>query len=308
MRLYKKNITRKPVSVLYPRWPWLPLSLLISLLLLIYNEGLELNYFVNPFFYLALIVGMLIGMVLIFIVYKVTLYLDREFPWYRNYNKRFKYQIIGGVLIPIFIAFILISIYFLFAGINVFKTIWIREYLLQIVLLLLISNFAFQYYWHKSWNGKAFLKKRNKGKISKIIPITLEIEIACVFSDSKQCYVINLDGIGSLQMENMDQIERKLPSQYFYKINRSTIINLNSIKEIEKVSNKIQFAILPAAVSKTIYQILKARPQPKSNFIAFKLIEEGEDKYVKLKITYDRLKLFAVVYHEFKSWKENNKD
>ncbi len=73
----------------YPKKAFLPLTVLGATAVLFYVEEINLSVdLVNPYFYIAWLVSMVIAGLMIYIVYKATLKLDLRYNWREHQNLR----------------------------------------------------------------------------------------------------------------------------------------------------------------------------------------------------------------------------
>lgn len=279
---------------MYPMYAFLPLSILVSLLVLIYNEGITWQMLQQSGFYIAWLVSFLVTLILIVIVFLITLWLDLKRPWYRNYNQRLLYQSLWGLLIPTIFSFIIIAFYFYWYSINIFKTIWFEAYLPQIVLLLVIFNAILLFYWHRNFNGPNYKFKGTKQ--SNVATVLDPLEIACVFSHNKACYAVDLKGVYQVIELTIEESRTLLVFPNFFQINRSFIINLTVIEQFEIKNSKNYFVYLKAPIDNSIRHILKTEEELSKAKQSVKVITIANAQVGKYKIAQGLSQRFEIVY------------
>lgn len=288
---------------IYPLRMLLPLSVFTSLGLILYNEDVTWNTFTNYYFYLAWGVSWLVTLVVLALVLGVTLYLDYYHPWIKNYNRRTSYQILAGVMAPMVCAFLLIALYFSVYQINIFKTIWIREYMMQIAALLVIINFLFYFIWHRDRNSRVEHYKVWKRRDRKINTDWVH-DLACIMSAHRHSYAIKQDGSYTLSPVNIEKCVQLLPPPDYFWVNSSYIVHLPAIAHVFVENTKQVYIVLPKCVEATVFSILDATGHLNGNkhTVRFKNYE-GENRLC-LKVSQSKFVEFINLWGHYNVFKQ----
>ncbi|WP_165501710.1 LytTR family DNA-binding domain-containing protein [Pedobacter frigiditerrae] len=194
--------------------------------------------FTNVGFYIASICSCLFAYGAIVLVIWVTRFLDYRLPWHTNYSKRLFWQLVLGVVFPVLPLFIAAAIYFNRLGINVLKTVYISRYIPLIVLLLVVLSAYLHLLWEKKHRGKKTPKSLLAQKTTQP-PLPLPFaEIAYLFAENKSCYVVNYFGEKTGWDLTLKDTMTQLPTNRFFQLHRSLIINLKAIEDIKVIDPK----------------------------------------------------------------------
>ncbi len=80
-------------------------------------------------------------------------------------------------------------------------------------------------------------KKRFTTKIGQHIKIFMIDEVECFYSQNKATYAYTLDGKNYLIDTTLEQLEKELAPQTFFRVNRKFFVNINAIKDIISYTN-----------------------------------------------------------------------
>lgn len=325
VKFQKENVKK------YPKKAFLPLTVLGATAVLFYVEEINLSVdFVNPYFYIAWLVSMVIAGLMIYIVYKATLKLDVRYNWRAHQNLRLLFQSLVGLLLPLGIAFLMMVIYFGLFAINIFDTIWPSKYLPAISVLLLLINTFFAVYWfliieptivplaaqtidllEPNTEEEAVETACHDEQLvlsAEITADTLENNviddlwpmIACILCFNKHCYCISFTGeILIWPHDNMPNSIKHLPTHQFVQLGRSHLINLAAIEAITHQGPKITLIQLNIAVENRIKQICFDDDKDMQKKSKEEIERQKKEPYL-INLSYERKALFFKVLKKFK--------
>jgi two-component system, LytTR family, response regulator LytT len=87
--------------------------------------------------------------------------------------------------------------------------------------------------------ANASFEKENKAQISFSIRLDGRIyfvpvdTIACIYLEDEAVYLLDFKGDKHIISKTLESIEKAVPSQQFYRINRQMIINRQAVKDVE---------------------------------------------------------------------------
>lgn len=305
----------------YPKKAFLPLTVFGATALLFYVEDINLSVdYVNPYFYIALLVSILIAGIMIYIVYKATLKLDVHYNWREHQKLRLLFQSLIGLLLPLSIAFLSRVIYFNFFAINIFDTIWLSKYLPAISVLLLLINTFFAVYWlliieptivavnaktigllelntkeeavETAWyDEELVLSAESTAAVENNIIDDLWLMIGCIFCFNKHCFCISFTGEVLIWPHNISNSLKHLPAHQFVQVSRSYLINLAAIKNITHKGSKITLIQLIIEVENRIKKICFDDDKDMQSKTTDAIDQQKMEPYL-IKLSYDRKALF----------------
>ncbi len=327
--LTKSDHNKQDQEKTYPKKAFLPLTLGAALAVLFYVENIDYRVdFVNPYFYIALMVSVAIAALMIFIVYQVTLKLDVKYSWRAHLNLRLLFQMLFGLLLPLSIAFLFMFLYFNYFLINIFDTIWLSKYFPAISVLLMLFNLFFTVYW------LLIMEPTSPALLAKIIKeVSLELKheptaqtvldqplglmgehsltghqqpsyhqlwptIACIFCLDKHYFCINFTGELLIWPHNITNSLALLPPHQFVQLSRCYLINLNAIKAVTHKAPKTTYVQLITTVEKRLRKTdISDNKGKQAKVEALKRkttnhLQQRTKPYL-IKVSYDRKVVFA---------------
>jgi hypothetical protein len=109
----------------------------------------------SPIFYIAFIVSFGVAMLLVTWVHYITISLDKQYSWLLFPVQRSFRQVVSGVIVPLFIDFALLSIYFYFLGSNIFENVFIKhDFPVIVCFVLLLNAYYLSFYLYKVGKSK----------------------------------------------------------------------------------------------------------------------------------------------------------
>jgi hypothetical protein len=227
-------------------------------------------------YYRALAGSFIIAFTLVTIVYKATVKLDRRWPWGDNNLVRIFYQAVFGLLLPSVLAFILAAIYFYLQGVNILKTVYLKYDYPVIVLFLLMINvyyFAYNQYMQAKKHREKITDQGtipvddyqykkvfvvNKG--TENLPVANEL-IAYFYHSGDYNFLKLFDGTEYLFTPTLDETEKQLDPQLFFRANRQYIVSYRACQSFQQLEfNKLEVTVEPKAKEAIIISQLKAKP------------------------------------------------
>ena len=213
---------------------------------------------------LSTIVSIVIGTIVLIIA-------DINFKYFKekHFQEKITVQLLLRFLLSTlgYIALAYIPIYFV--------AVWLKEgsyefyyFLTGLLLTLLLSSLAiiiifskaiYQLHKLETIRGKINFKKSGK---TYIIDYT---DIAYIFSELKIVYIVTTDGKNITTDFTLNELEDKVNDHLFFRANRQTIINHNSIESSQAIVNgKLLVTLKTRFPEKDNYQIMISRYKKKA--------------------------------------------
>lgn len=228
------------------------------------QEDSFLEAVLTPSYLIAFASSFLISMILCYIVKCVTQKLDHRFNWEKNPGIRCLTQILFGLLIPFFIAFLLASIYFRFHGYWITETTYLDSEIQIIFIMLLFLNLCYLAFYY--YQRVQHLKKMIPNAETMIFPeaeetppidelnqaqltptIKNDREIFLIHTPTKSipirvdqiAYFYRVNGCNFLRTKNgedytitetLKSITEELGGEQFIRINRQMVISFDSCR------------------------------------------------------------------------------
>ena len=118
-----------------------------------------------------------------------------------------------------------------------------------------------------SLTANALSAKEKKAQISFSIRLEGRIyfvlveNIACIYLDGQTVYLLDFKGDKHVIFKTLESLEKAVPSQQFYRINRQMIVNRQAIKDVETYANQRIFVhLILATPENAIVPRLKVKP------------------------------------------------
>ncbi|WP_200979083.1 LytTR family DNA-binding domain-containing protein [Echinicola sp. 20G] len=176
----------------------------------------------------------------------LTRYLDKKHPWEKDLKKRASWQVLLGILAPLFFSIGLEVIYLQAIDINIRQSgILILElplsflYLFIINLLFYLNYISFAYQKNlrsKSTETTSVEKvKILEGAKENLIPVH---HISFIRSTEKTLWLHTFQDKQFFQNGTLNDWEAKLPKQFFYRLNRQFIVHRDAIENIEPTATR----------------------------------------------------------------------
>lgn len=236
-----------------------------SHILLIYGETQSVfQILLLPGYYYSLIGSFLIAMILFALIRWVVKKLDTRFDWKKRTLERTGMQVVTGLILPCFLAFLLAFVYFqVRAGINILNTSYVRyDFDFIIALLLLINLYYVAYYFYVRWHqaekllaemvvsadkgAKPAKKTFQVSKGAQNLLVNVE-DIAYVFRDDESNFLRTVNGENYYIADTLDEVQQQLPETSFFRANRQFVLNRRACSGYELLTyGKLKANVSPA--------------------------------------------------------------
>ena len=245
-------------------------SVLAAHFIVMYGETVSLfQELFDPLYYFAMSYSIAIAFTLISFVRYVYLKLDRRFDWRKKPVERSALQILVGLVLPGILAFLMATTYFLFRGMNILKTLYLRfDYPVILILLLFLNLYYLAYYFYEQMriaerailNSPITIDESEDGSKKnflvnqgfKSIPIPLD-EIAYFYREGDYNFLRTNRGDDYTIAEPLDEVQQHLGMQNFFRANRQMLVSRKACKHFESLPfNKLQLIIEPPYKTQTI--------------------------------------------------------
>lgn len=251
------------------------LSLVAAHILVIYGE--EESFFqllLSWDYWRSLLFSFIIAFILVTIVYRITVWLDRRFDWITATLSRTGLQVLTGLLLPAIIAFLLADIYFRLYHISIFQTIYLKfDYPVIVLMLLLLNVYYLAFYFFRQWQAANAMKgtalpgvarpvKRDvymASKGSEQLPLPLTA-ICYFYHQGDYNFVSTFGGDNYLVSDSLDSIEQTVPDALFFRANRQIIVNHAACQKYEQLEyGKLKLIVRPSFKETIIISQKRAR-------------------------------------------------
>jgi hypothetical protein len=212
------------------------ISLLASVYILLHGHTLDVivQSFTMPAFYLAILISFPITLLLVYLIHRVTIWLDKEHDWREDYKERLWWQFLFGFLFPSLVDLGLISFHSMIMGIDFSESPFLLyDYPMIVSFILLLNMYYVIRYLFLTDSRKTNSKEKTeklvidyKGVYVEIIP---ESELICLYRSDHLIKYVTIDREYEAR-ESISDLELCLSSRGFLRINRSTIINTVFVK------------------------------------------------------------------------------
>ncbi|MGY4383025.1 hypothetical protein ACVWYN_000044 [Pedobacter sp. UYP24] len=250
---YKDSITRFVMSLIAAH-----------LILLNAFKGNTLDLIRRPKYPYSMIGSVIIALAATYIVCRVTRRLDKQFRWEQNFINRLLLQCAFGVIIPLGIVVVLVTIYFAIAGWWIFDTYWFSANLLPELLMLCVFNCYYLIYYLVVCRDQIFVKPSQP--VEEVEPVSDygliedDVELLMGKTVSDIAFVTSTkdgqknatfkDGKTRPWKHGIKSGYEKLPKELFMVGSRSEIFNFDNIdySEYTRIDKSMMrvFLIVPA--------------------------------------------------------------
>ena len=182
----------------------------------------------------ALLIGTLASVLTSYLLTSLTSFLNFKYPWKEFRLLRPGLQILGGIILPFLIIFLLMTLHFAAAGIRVETTDWIEHCIGYILVALLFGNLgseALASIMAKNVARDISLPKADEEK--PLPPILFKgrplVELVYIVAIMRANNATFKDGIMHSTTYTLKNIMDLLPPGTHLRVNRSEIVNLSFI-------------------------------------------------------------------------------
>jgi len=210
----------------------------------------------------SFIYSFVIAFLLINLVYIPTVKLDKRYDWKQKTIQRIGLQTLFGLIIPSLIAFLLAAVYFRIFDMWILDTHYLQFDFPVIVLMLLLLNiyylaFYFYRHWQYAENVNSMKDKQTEHaspkdksifivqKGAKNIPLPIE-GICYFYHDGDYNFVRTFEREDFLITQPLDEVQKQLPQQHFFRANRQIIVNFFACQHFEPLEfGKLELVVNP---------------------------------------------------------------
>lgn len=182
-------------------------------------------------FYVKLLAAFLIAGFFIEFVHLVTVRLDRVYDWKEKPLMRLALQFLLGMLLPGIIDYLFLSIYQWYFGLAItHENPNAQSSFPMMTLPVFLFNIYYLFYYHILRNQESKAPGQSHPEIlliqqgTKTIPLPLQ-HIRYIYHRDRINFLITVDQTSYYLNETLDELERKLPANDFFRVNRRMIIH-----------------------------------------------------------------------------------
>lgn len=232
------------------------------------------QFLINWKYYRSLLPSALIAFLLISEVYWATVKLDKRFDWKENTIVRAGLQLLLGLGVPSISAFLLATVYFAMFGYNILSNTYYLQFDFPVIviLLLLLNVYYLAFYFFKRWqlseqlrtSATAAPQAEKKSffivhKGSKTVPVALDT-ISYFYHSGEFNFLRTFDKEDFLITQPLDEVQKLLPSEQFFRVSRQMIINFLSCEHYELLQHgKLELIVNPKPKEQIIISRKRAR-------------------------------------------------
>ncbi|WP_157243454.1 LytR/AlgR family response regulator transcription factor [Algoriphagus resistens] len=208
------------------------LCVIAAFLVAMYGTGARfLDSLSQGSFYIKLLAAFLIACFFIEFVHRVTVQLDKGYDWKERPMIRLTLQFALGVLLPGIIDFFFLSIYqWYFELTSSPENPGYHSSIPAMMLPVFLFNIYYLFYYQILRNREGNTHTKTEMEIllvqqgTKTIPMELQ-NIRFIYHQDRMNYLVTSNQTTYFLNETLDELERKLPSRDFFRINRKMIIH-----------------------------------------------------------------------------------
>lgn len=229
-------------------------AVLVSIIIQTFNSyRYNSNLLSTTDYYIDMVLHLSIAIIIIETINWVTSALDRRVSWISVPDKRLLFQIVFGIIVPIALNVTIVETSLSLANHNVVNNLSLIDYSMIIFFLVLFINaYYIDYYFSKSVPREAIDKRKkiksvakteklNQGKTDKkknhalVFPVN-DIRLIIIKEDG--CFVFTSENEKLIWPYSLENTMKQLPSDQYFLINRSTIVNIKNIDKVRCLSSR----------------------------------------------------------------------
>lgn len=206
-------------------------------------------------FFADLAAGFFISLLLWELIRFVIKKLDQRVDWFAQPVLRISLQLLFGVALPAFLAFVLTMFYMQLAlQQDIFQTSWLHSEFFVVILIIVLINLVYFTWWLFLKNKNGYSQQSSVGslqssvhsqKISSPIQVTKgntnillqPTEIAYAILDGDYTFIFTTNGEHFVNTYTLDELLKKLDDTQFFRANRQTIIQRSACKSYRRMEN-----------------------------------------------------------------------
>ncbi|HVW96802.1 MAG TPA: LytTR family DNA-binding domain-containing protein [Mucilaginibacter sp.] len=235
------------------------ISLIAGHIIVVFGEDDSFfQLLLNWDYYRSVLLSALIAFLLVSLINRITVLLDRKFDWKSKPIERTGLQLLLGFVTPGIIAFLLAAIYFKCFGINILKTVYLKyDYPVILMFVFAFNLYYVGFYFYrqmKYWESQPIQTPRHSSltdiymvtRGTKNIPLKKE-EIVYFYHEGDYNFVRNRQGEDFLISETLEQVQELLDPKQFFRVNRQMIVHFDACLHFELLSyGKLKLLVKPA--------------------------------------------------------------
>lgn len=188
-----------------------------------------------PTFYLAILISFSITLLLVYLIHRITVWLDKRHDWRDNFKERLFWQFSFGVLFPSLLDLGLVSFHSFAVGIDFSENPFLLYDFPIIVLFFILLN---MYYYNRFLVLTDSRKKKSSDSDEKLIvsyggvyaELNLEKEVICFYRDVQLIKIVTINRQYNTRGESITDLEVLYSEKGFLRISRSTVINMRFVQ------------------------------------------------------------------------------
>ena len=188
-----------------------------------------------PTFYLAILISFSITLLLVYLIHKITIWLDERHDWRDNFKDRLFWQFSFGVLFPSLLDLGLVSFHSLAVGIDFSENPFLLYDFPIIVLFFILLN---MYYYNRFLVLTDSRKRKSSESDEKLIvsyggvyaELNLVKDVICFYRDVQLIKIVTINRQYNTRGESITDLEVLYSEKGFLRISRSTVINMRFVQ------------------------------------------------------------------------------
>ena len=209
---------------------------------------------VSPSFYVAVLVSFLIAYLMLTVVHSASVILDKRVPLRVYLWKRIVLQLLLGVVAPCILDVAMAAVYISATGQNFLESgFMIYDFPIIAAFVFFVNGMYMFHHFALRGKDREYDEKDHDDPYSSMIEIRYQgnrkvldadKEILCFIKESKQISLVKTDGSELTINDTLNSLEERLQRSNLFRINRSTIINLDSIAKVENGRKRNTFDVV----------------------------------------------------------------
>jgi hypothetical protein len=216
----------------------------------------------SKYFYIDLLGGFVLALLIWEVTRFAILRLDRAYDWLERPISRISMQLLLGFLLPVMLSILLTYLYMkLLYDQEIGDTGWLNNELYTVICFILLINLIYFSWWiFLKWSAQMQTVQApvESANLPAILPVSKagktillpHHEIAYAFLDNGYCYIKPFTGDVFVTTYTLDELVKLFAGTNFFRVNRQMLINRRSCSTYEAAANgKIRLEICPAPKS-----------------------------------------------------------
>lgn len=225
------------------------ISISAGFYIVIYGTRFDiLRALTSPMFYVVVAISCIVAWLLVSYVHYSTLKLDARYSWRSDFLLRFILQFVLCLTVPILIDLLIFSVYFAIIGQSIFENGFFYADIpfVGVLLGLLSGYYCIHYFVLTDEQANQFEDSTRTGRVETFL-LDLKngqqiyvntADIFCFYCVGKDVYMVPLNGERFEVFANISSLQNLLKNSDLYRINRSVILNFNSVSGYTRGSKR----------------------------------------------------------------------